>query len=743
MPAGWLGGRGGLSRRAAAGTGLLVAAVLGGVPWSAAAVPQSGRSALPAGFIATVAGGPGGPGPARSVALGLFTTCSAQFAAGHLYLPDAGGLVRTVNWRTGWLRTPIGGAAAVAGDGLPARDAAVRPCGASRDEAGNLLVAEYLGGRVRVVAARSGTFYGRKMKAGDIYTVVKGSKSCDFGSNSGTFCPTDAEPDHHGNLVVANGGVNAPRTASPAQIVVVAGRSGTFYGRKMTAGGSYVIVGEGLGNGIGQARVDRAGNVVVAATGVNKIMVLAEKTGSFYGRKMKSGNLYTAAGTGISGLSGDRGPAVRATLASPTGAAVDLAGNLVIGDTENNRVRVVAARSGRFYGQQMTAGDIYTVAGRPSGLTRDGVRAAAARLNLPASIAVDSATNLILDENGRDQVRVVAERTGRFYGRHMNAGDIYTVAGNGQRFFSGDGGPAASARFSGPDGLAVDGAGDLVVVDRFNLRIRLVAAAAGRFFGQKMAAGDVYTIAGDGTAGFSGDSGPAIRARFGDVLGGVAADGAGNVVAADRSNNRIRAVADRTGTFYGREMTAGDVYTVAGDGAAVFSGDGGPAVQAGVNAPAAVAVDRAGNLVITDAGNDRVRVVAVASGRFYDQNMTAGDIYTVAGNGIAGFSGDRGPAVQAELNSPGAVAADRAGNLLISDNGRVRVVAARTGTFYGVTMTAGDIYTVAGDGAAVFSGDGGPAIRAQFSSLGGLAAGAAGNLLTADTGANRIREVHG
>jgi sugar lactone lactonase YvrE len=125
--------------------------------------------------------------------------------------------------------------------------------------------------------------------------------------------------------------------------------------------------------------------------------------------------------------------------------------------------------------------------------------------------------------------------------------------------------------------------------------------------------------------------------------------------------------------------------------------------------------------------------------------MTAGHIYTVAGNGTLGFSGDGGPATSAELSSPDGEAVDGAGNLVIADsgNGRVRVVAAHTGTFYGQAMTADDIYTVAGNGGFGFSGDGGPATSAELSIPEGVAVDSAGNLLIADTSNNRVRKAAG
>ena len=136
---------------------------------------------------------------------------------------------------------------------------------------------------------------------------------------------------------------------------------------------------------------------------------------------------------------------------------------------------------------------------------------------------------------------------------------------------------------------------------------------------------------------------------------------------ADTENELIRVMAASTGTFYGKAMTAGDIYTVAGNGGTGSSGDGGPATSAQLRIPQGVTVDGVGNLVIADTENNRIRVVAAHSGTFYGVPMTAGDIYTVAGNGTEGFSGEGGPATSAELDWPSAATVDGSGNLAIAD----------------------------------------------------------------------------
>jgi hypothetical protein len=189
---------------------------------------------------------------------------------------------------------------------------------------------------------------------------------------------------------------------------------------------------------------------------------------------LDSGWLTTPAGTGSTlGPLQNGGVATRSTLNSVCGVSVDPSGNLVL--PAANRIWVVAASTGGFYGTSMTAGHIYTVAGvQALGFGGDGGPARDARLFEPADAAVDGAGNLVIADSGNNRIRVVAEHTGTFYGKAMTAGDIYTVAGLGSNGFSGDGGQATSAELSQVVGVAVDSAGDLLIADVGNSRIRMV-----------------------------------------------------------------------------------------------------------------------------------------------------------------------------------------------------------------------------------------------------------------------------
>jgi trimeric autotransporter adhesin len=742
----------------------LVAVALAGAG-RAGAVSRPGASGPD--VISTVAGGPGGPARATSVALATYNAsaspinghlCGLAYGNGRLYIGDDF-TVRAVNPASDWLTTVAGtGVSGPLDNGGPAVRASVSACGVAVDHSGNLVIASNRDNRIRVVAECTGTFYGRAMTAGHLYFIA-GTGRDGFNGDGGLATgaelagPLGVTVDAAGNVLIAD--------TYNQRVRVIAEHTGTFYGQAMTAGHIYTIAGAGAAGFSGDGgpatsadlnlpegvAVDRAGNVVIDDYQNNRIRVVAESTGTFYGRAMTAGDIYTVAGGGSGGL-GDGGPATSATLNLPSGVHVDSAGNLLIADTHNERLRVVAESTGTFYGQAMTAGDIYTIAGNGTqGNSGDGGPASSAELNEPDRVILDANGNVVIAEFGSvgvgQQVRVVAESTGTFYGRAMTAGDIYAIAGDDQQVqFSGDGGPATRAELYQPLGVVVDGAGNWVITDGWNNRVRVIAQRTGTFYGRAMTAGDIYTVAGDGKQGFAGDGRPAASAEL-NQPNLVALDSGGNVLIADQGNERIRVVAEHTGTFYGQAMTAGDIYTIAGTGQAGYSGDGGPATSAELQAPAGVAVDAAGNVVLADTNNNRVRLVAEHTGTFYGQAMTAGDIYTIAGDGTAGYSGDGGPAATAEVYRPNGVLVDSAGNLVIADssNNRIRVIAETTGTFYGQAMTAGDIYTIAGDGNAGYSGDGGLATSAELDSPYGVAIDGAGNVVIADTFNNRVRVI--
>jgi sugar lactone lactonase YvrE len=390
-----------------------------------------------------------------------------------------------------------------------------------------------------------------------------------------------------------------------------------------------------------------------------------------------------------------------ASSAKYTGAITVSSSETVAAIAVGNGYDVSAAASAQYLIGSAHASFIYTIAGNGSeGYSGDGGPATEAQVNQPYASVLDASGNLYFTDATNNVVRKVTAATGV----------ITTFAGNGISGYSGDNGPANSAQLSFPLGLAFDNAGNLYIGDYGNNVVRKVV----------MATGIMTTIAGNGTAGFSGDGGPATAAEI-SYPRGLATDNAGNLYIADGSGS-IRKVTAQTGV----------ITTVAGSQQFGYSGDGGPATAAALALPSAVATDSAGNLYIADTDNNVIRKV----------NANTGIITTVAGNGFdagtfgsGGYTGDGGPAINAELSSPFGVALDSVGNLYISDTSN-RVIRM-------VTATSGIISTVAGNGSGCNSlgGDGGPATSAGFCFPEGVTVDAAGDLYIADAGASRVREV--
>jgi sugar lactone lactonase YvrE len=341
---------------------------------------------------------------------------------------------------------------------------------------------------------------------------------------------------------------------------------------------------------------------------------------------LSNGYIYTYAGNGTAGFSGDGGPATSAELNWPYAVSFDAAGNLYIADTLNNRIRKVNAATGI----------ITTVAGNGvGGFGGDGGPATEAELFYPYGLISDAAGNLYIGDVTNCRIRMVNAATGT----------ITTIAGNGLAGATGDGGLATDAEVDAPIGLALDASGDLYFADEVQYRVREIDAVTGI----------ITTVAGDGVRGYSGDGGQATLAQL-SGLGNVTLDTAGNLYIADVLNDRVRKV----------EASTGIITTVAGDGTPGYSGDDGPATAAEFYWPWAVALDVDGNLYVADAADEHIRRVDAGTGI----------ITTVAGDGIPGYSGDGGPAVNADLNDPSGLALDALGNLYIADtqNSRVRIV---------------------------------------------------------------------
>ncbi len=495
-----------------------------------------------------------------------------------------------------------------------------------------------------------------------------------------------------------NGGPATSAQLSHPQAVAVDGSGNLYIAdaamiRKVTPGGTITTV---AGNGIsgyagdgGPAISAQIGPCYGLAADSGGNLYLSDYSNNVIRKVTSTGTITTVAGNGQAGYTGDGSLATSAQLRNPGGIAVDTAGSLYIADSANGRIRKVA-----------TGGTITTVAGNGTfpasgsgfvGAAGDGGPAINAQLGFPTGIAVDSAGNLYIADQGSHRVRKVT----------AGVATITSAAGNGFTGYSGDGGPATNAQLGVPLGIVVDSAGNLYVSDADNNVVRKITPG-----------GVITTVAGNGggTPGYTGDGGPATNATLSGPAG-LAIDASGNLFIADMNNSVVRKVS-----------AGGTITTVAGKSSCGYSGDGGLATNALLCNPWGLALDTAGNLYIADSGNNLVRKVAAG-----------GTITTVAGTRTAGYSGDGGLATLAQLSSPTGVAVSAGGTVYIADylNNRIRAV-----------TPTGMITTVAGGGTVV-PGDGGPATAAQLAYPAGVWVDAAGNLYIAETNSGLIRQVGG
>jgi len=518
-----------------------------------------------------------------------------------------------------------------------------------------------------------------------ILTHIAGTSRPGFSGDGGPAIsaqlnyPNGVAVDPSGNVYIADTGNNRVRKVSPDGIV--------------TSIGIQVYAPFGLA-------IDAAGNLYIAdnqafrklsTSGAATTLAACPNCGGFVHPVLAAdaaGNVYAANGsrawkitpdgavtdlagspTMMGGYSGEGGPATQAVLGRIEGIAVSAKGEPYLADVLNSLILRIAAD-----------GAIHTVTNGVSG---------------PGGIVFDTAGNLYAAEQGiwsetsltsGSNILYLASGSVRRLRKIAADGTITTVAGTGAEEYSGDGELASKAQLNAPWGVAADARGNVFVTDSGNHTLRRISPT-----------GVISTLAGTGSAGDTGDGGPAPAAQLNQPLG-VAADGSGNLFIAECAGNRVRKIS-----------AAGIITTLA--------------PQVGLNCPHGVAVDASGNVYVADSGNHVIRRVAAD-----------GAVSTVAGTGISGFAGDGGPAAKAQLYAPTGLAFDAAGNLYIADtaNNRIRRISAN-----------GTIDTVAGGGqySAQPANDGVPATSVFLGSPQGVAVDAAGNLYIADTQSNHVRRV--
>lgn len=663
--------------------------------------------------VTTVAGGSGDGG--QALAADLFGPVGVALdGSGNIFIADAGSRkIRRVDYQTGIITIFAGnGAFGNAGNGGLAINATFGyPSGIAVDVAGNIYVSDEQYSSIRKIDMATGVI---THIAGGIDGIPGFTGDNALASGARLNGPRSLTLDATGNIYFVDSGNQRVRKINKVSgiITTVAGNGIFAY-----SGDDGVATSASLSNPSSVA-VDANGNVYIA------------DYQNFRVRKVNSttGIISTVAGTGIQGYSGDGGLATQGKLDAPSGVILDADGNLIISDTYNQRIRKV----------DLTTGILNTIAG--TGVTgfADGPTFQS-KLNVPQGLALDALGNIYFSEIVNRRIRKIVGTT------------ISTVAGNGG--FDGDGGLAIDASLKGPQGVTLDVDGNIYISDSQNNRIRKVDHSTGI----------ISTIAGNGTPDYGGDGGPAINALL-YLPRGLLFDKDGNLLFTDGGNHSVRVINRTTGIIttiagIGQFGNGGDnglasnaslfdpssitfdshdnlyiadqlnnkirkvdaltgiITTIAGDGTNGFAGDNGLAINAKLNYPSKVAFDASGNLIIVDTGNNKIRMVNVATNiittlisltpfgeligpsdiifvgnDFYileQYRMVKGNLVTGIFNVITGgtdgrkpngFFGDNGPAIDAQfLNMTGFVR-DQAGNFFIADsqNNRIRKIKARS-----------------------------------------------------------------
>jgi serine/threonine protein kinase, bacterial len=616
------------------------------------------------------------------------------------------------------------GQSGFSGDGGLATKASFRiPAGLAFDPEGNLYIADRENHRIRKIDTKGyiSTFagIGEAGFSGDEGPAVKAKLNL----------PSGVVADKKGNLYISDRSNDRIRVVDKKGVI-------------RTYAGSGVAGFQGDAGPALKAQLDKPFGITLDEA---KNLYIADRNNNRVRKVSPEGIITTVAGDGGFFFMGDNGPAYRASIAAPTGVAVDTKGNLYIADRNNNRIRVVDSM-----------GMIRTVAGTgQQDYNGESEVARETNLYLPFGLTVDSNDNLLVIDRSHYRIRRIDPKSGQ----------VETVAGNGIKLFAGDGGPATGATLSFPHGMSVDKKDNLFFSDKGHFRIRKITPD-----------GVINTIGGNGVRGNVGDNIPALEANFynvttitqnpkGDMFmaspsgfvslirrfdskgiihdfidtaspryreaiskskykglvqkGAVATitqfsdivfDPKGNLFASDRLNHQIRKI-----------DTEGNISTIAGTGDSDHYGDNGPALEAAFRDPNALASDSEGNIFIADTANNLIRRID-----------TKGVVTTFAGNGEHSDSGDGGPALKASIRSMDDIEFNPAGELHIlgTNTHKVRKI-----------TKDGKIMTVAGKGYAGFFGDGGSATKAMLKNPAAISFDSKGNMYIADMGNNRIRKV--
>lgn len=713
----------------------------------------------------------------QSTALGTPQRPFAVAAAGDtVYIADPlHEVIRALSVRAGIERTVAGtGEAGYSGAGVLATKAPLDgPSGVATDRSGDLFISDSGNGVIRFIPARDSNDYGQEMVAGHIYSIANGLGN-----------PWELTTDPEGDLFLADSLRNA--------VDIVPAKSGTLFGKDMKAGMLQVLLGPSgaLSSSSPYTPLESPRAVAfsaednclfIADTGANRILalplrtetlfdhvVVADKPYAFLGGRgamlngyssgisteglavTTQGDLVFSTGTGLAVAVARSGP-VFGVVAKPrtvvtlhtrfpagsflTGMTVLSNGNLVVADQGENYVWLVSATSERRSPGQGVQPTIIAGNGTED-FGGDGMAPRGADIGTPFGVAWSGWSGLVVADTEDDRIRVVPTRTGQLFGEHVIEGRIWTVTGNASTGPCVKGVPARETSLADVTAVALDATRDLYFINDGTGQVCELAGATGEQYGQIMKAGRVYVLIGNG--GPQLPSSP-YRSPLGapTAVGGLAVDGRFGVVISDLANDTLDFEAARNESAFGMKCNAGHIYRIAGGGRLLQ--DDVAASRALLGAPRGLAVEANGNIVFSDPGTERLRLLAVHNGLLLGQRIMAGRIYTIAGDktSVSGvFS-------TVSLQQPQGLALDSKGDLFIANEGGndILELPSHSGVQFGQQMRAGRLYDVAGDGRPGFAGDGGASQLAELFGPMDVVVGPSGSLIIADTSNNRVREV--